>query len=87
MMLQINEQTRIEDPREYGAEVVNSLRDLLIAGGCAHRDLRRENFYDLEDGGNSFYIHISPVDGHVMLVARWSNSLRETCASVANLSA
>jgi len=56
----MNEWARIDDPREYGPDAVNDLRNLLTAGGCAQRDPRRENFYELENGGYTFYIHISP---------------------------
>jgi hypothetical protein len=49
MLLQINEQTRIEDPRQYGSEVVGDLRNLLTAGRWAQRDPHRENFYEIEN--------------------------------------
>ena len=53
MLLRMNEWTRIDDPREYGPAVVNDLRNLLTAGGCARRDPCRENFYELECGGHT----------------------------------
>jgi hypothetical protein len=87
MVLPMNEHSRIEDPRNYGPEVVNELRNLLIVGGSAQRDPRRENFYVLENGENSFYIHISPVSGDVMLLARWLSSPKEACTSAAHLAA
>jgi hypothetical protein len=87
MVLQMDERTRIEDPREYGADIVNGLRNLLTAGGCAQRDPRRENFYELENGDNAFYIHVSPINGDVVLLAKWSNGSKEACTSVAHLAA
>ena len=87
MVLQLNEWTRIQDPREYGNDVVNDLRHLLTTGGCAQRDPRRENFYELENGGHTFYIHISPINGDVMLLAKWANSPKEACASAAHIAA
>jgi hypothetical protein len=87
MLLHTNEWTRIEDPRQYGPEVVNDLRNLLAAGGCAQRDPGREHFYQLASGGHTFYIHISPVNQDVVLVAKWLNSPKEICSSVAHLAA
>ncbi len=87
MLLHTNKWTRIEDPREYGPEVVNDLRNLLAAGGCAQRDPSRENFYELASDGHTFYIHISPVNHDVMLVAKWLNSPKEVCTSAAHLAA
>jgi len=87
MLLQINEQTRIEDPRGYGSGVVNDLRGLLIAGGWALRDPHRENFYEMEAEGSVFYFHISPINGEVVLLARWLNSAKENCTLAAHHSA
>jgi len=87
MLLQMNERTRIEDPREYGPDVVNDLRNLLAAGGCAQPDPGRENFYELEYGGHTFYIHISPINQDVMLVAKWLNNPKEVCTSAAHFTA
>lgn len=87
MLLQMNEWTRIEDPREYGPDVVNDLRNLLAAGGCAQPDPGRENFYELEYGGHTFYIHISPINQDVMLVAKWLNNPKEVCTSAAHFTA
>jgi hypothetical protein len=87
MLLRMNEWTRIEDPREYGPVAVNDLRNLLTAGGCAQLDPRRENFYELEYGGHTFYIHISPINQNVTLVAKWLNSPKEVCTSAAHLAA
>jgi hypothetical protein len=87
MELQMDERTRIEDPREYGSDVVNDLRSLLTAGGCAQRDPHRENFYELENGGNTFYIHVSPINGDVVLLAKWSSGPKEACTSMAHVAA
>ena len=87
MVLRMNEDARIEDPREYGADVVNDLRNLLTAGGCAQRDPHRDNFYEFENDGHTFYIHISPVNGDVMLLAKWLSSPKEACAPAAHFTA
>ena len=31
----------------------------------------RSDFFELEDGNKVFYIHISPVNGKVLLLATW----------------
>ena len=87
MVLQMNEQSRIEDPRNYGPEIVNDLRNLLTAGVSAQRDSRRENFYELGSGENTFYIHISPVNGDVMLLGKWLSSPKDLCIPAAHLAA
>jgi hypothetical protein len=87
MLLQMNDQTRIEDPRRYGSAVVNDLRTLLTAGGCAQLDPHRENFYEIENDGHTFYIHISPINGEVVLLAKWLRSPKEACTLAAHLSA
>jgi len=85
MVLQMNERTRIEDPRNYGADVVNDLRSFLTVGGFAQCDPRRANFYELENGSHTFYVHISPINGEVTLLARWLSSPKEACTSEAHL--
>lgn len=85
MVLQMNEQTRIEDPRQYGGEIVNDLRNFLIVGGFAQGDPRRANFYELEIGYHTYYIHVSPINGDVTLLARWLSEPKVACASAAHL--
>jgi hypothetical protein len=87
MVLQMNEQSKIEDPRNYGPEVVNDLRNLLTVGVSSRRDPRRENFYEVESGENTFYIHISPVNGDVMLLGKWLSSQKDLCIPAAHLAA
>jgi hypothetical protein len=83
MLLQINEQTRIQDPRQYGSEVVSDLRNLLTAGRWAQRDPHREYFYEIENEGSAFYFHISPINGEVVLLAKWLSAAKEACTLVA----
>jgi hypothetical protein len=74
MQFQIGEQSKIDDPRNYGNEIINELRGLLMAGICAQRDPRRQHFYELSSNRHTFYIHISPVNREVVLLARWPSS-------------
>jgi hypothetical protein len=71
MLVQIQEGSRIENPREYEAHAVENLKRLLSAGGHAERDPQRENFYQVEDNASVYYIHISPITGNVVLLAKW----------------
>ena len=71
MVLRVKKQTKVENPRGYISKVVDELRNLLTAGARARRDPSRENFYEVENAKNVFYIHISPVTGNVVLLAKW----------------
>src|SRR5436309_7615350 len=77
MVLRVKEQTKVENPRGYIAKVVNELRNLLTVGARARRDPRRENFYEVENVNNVFYIYISPVTGNVVLLAKWPGQLQD----------
>jgi hypothetical protein len=44
---------------------------LLACGAPAKPDPRRSDFYELEDGNRVFYIHITPVNGNILLLATW----------------
>jgi len=72
MIIRIKEFAKIENPREYAAHEVEDLRAQLLAGSQAERDSRREHFYNLEMDKHAYYIHISPVSGNVVLLAKWS---------------
>jgi hypothetical protein len=72
MAFRLAEVANIENPREYSSLELEDLRHLLVAGGQLERDPHREHFYNLEGAGSAYYIHISPITGKVMLLARWS---------------
>ncbi len=72
MVLRLNQDVTVENPRQHAAEEVALVRNLLTIGTIARPDPRRANFYELEDGNRVFYIHISPVTGHVLLLACWT---------------
>lgn len=84
-MLQLKEGARIENPREYEADAIHQLRSMLDAGHPAERDPRRENFYELEGAGEMFYIHVSPVSGNVVLLAKWLRQSQDCCVGSAHL--
>jgi hypothetical protein len=49
-----------------------------MAGGMAQRDPVREHFYKLEGMADSYYIHVSPFTGNIVLLARWARQT-ENC--------
>lgn len=71
MVLRLNGNLRIENLRNYPAETVAELRQLLVAGALAQADPHRANFYELENDARYFYIHLSPMGGKVLLLASW----------------
>ncbi len=71
MVLRLNQRPNIEDLRNHPAETVEKLRELLASGAPAQPDPRRKDFYEVENGSRVFYIHISPLNGKVLLLATW----------------
>ncbi len=71
MVLRSN-QPSIEDLRNHPPETVARLRELLAAGAPTRPDPQRKDFYELEDGLRIFYVHISPLNGKVLLLATWA---------------
>jgi hypothetical protein len=78
-MREITENGKIENPRGYDPGVVENLRQLVRAGGPARRDARRENFYEIEGDEETYYIHVSPVSGNMVLLARWLRQAQDCC--------
>jgi hypothetical protein len=79
MMIQVKEGARIENPREYEPGAVQQLRRLLEVGSPALRDPHRENFYEIEGQSETYYIHLSPISGNVVLLAKWLRQLQDCC--------
>jgi hypothetical protein len=84
-MIHLKEGARIENPRDYEVRAIHQLRCLLDAGGPAARDPRRENFYEIEGKGETFYVHVSPVSGNVVLLAKWLRQSQDCCVSSGHL--
>lgn len=61
----------IEDPRKHSPETVEALRRLLESDAAAQPDPKRPDFFELNNGAMTFYIHISPISGRVLLLAAW----------------
>jgi hypothetical protein len=85
MLLHLPERVQIENPRDYSDLVVEELRHLLRTGAQAAPDPRRNHCFDLEEDIACYYIHISPVSGNVVLLAKWSRQSAENQASAEEL--
>lgn len=64
-------EVQIEDPRNHPAETVAALRDILSRGARTIPDPKRRGFYEIQGDSLVYYIHISPVNGNVLLLATW----------------
>jgi len=71
MVLRLNQDLSIEDLRNHPAEIVDKLREALLAGAVARKDPHRKSFYEVESDGRVFYICISPVTSTVLLLGTW----------------
>ncbi len=66
----------VEDARKHPEESVENLRGLLAAGAPAEPDPHRRNFYEVQNGCNIYYVHISPATGKVLLLGIWPKNGR-----------
>jgi hypothetical protein len=70
MLLRLKENPKIDNLRNYPADIVEKLRALLVAGAQVYPDPHRKEFYDVQNGSRMFLIHLSPT-GKVWLLATW----------------
>jgi hypothetical protein len=84
-MIQVKEEARIENPRKYEPGAVEHLRRLLEVGIPAQRDAHRENFYEIESNYETYYIHVSPITGNVVLLAKWLRQPQDCCLTSGHL--
>jgi hypothetical protein len=84
-MIQVKIGAKIENPRAYECGAVEHLQQLLEAGSPVQLDSQRENFYEIESGNETYYIHLSPISGNVVLVAKWLRQPQTCCAGSGHL--
>jgi hypothetical protein len=77
MLLRLEHLSSVVNARSYPIEIIRELDQLLHEGSSASPDPRRKNFYDLKSPERTFFIHISPLDGQVVLIAAWIHASRE----------
>jgi hypothetical protein len=75
MFLRMKRLPGVDNLRNYPAEIIKELEELLLSGGSALPDPKRKGFYDLENHKRTFFIQISSITGKVVLVATWRNAL------------
>jgi hypothetical protein len=83
MVLWMNQQLEIEDLRNHSPETVEKLRHLLASGATAQPDPNRENFYEIANCCQVFYIHVAPSNGKVWLLATWLKDGQPAVSSTA----
>jgi hypothetical protein len=66
-------QTRIVDLGSHSQQSIEHLRQLLAGEATVRPDPRRPGFFDVESGSDTYFIHISPVTGNILLLAVWKN--------------
>jgi hypothetical protein len=73
MVTRAMHQTRIVDLGSHSQESIDDLRQLLAGDATVRPDPRRPGFFDVESGSDTYFIHVSPVTGNVLLLAMWKN--------------
>jgi hypothetical protein len=71
MVMRLEHEVNIENPRHHTQECVDTLRRLLAGGARVECDPKRPDFYEVESGSDVYYIHVSPVTGNILLLAAW----------------
>jgi hypothetical protein len=75
MFLRMKQLPGVDNLRNYSAEIIKELEELLLSGESALPNPKRKGFYDLENYERTFFIHISPITGRVALLATWRKSV------------
>ena len=71
MVMKLEHELYIENPRNHSPERVETLRRLLAGGARVQADPKRSDFFEVESGSEIYYIHISPITGKILLLAAW----------------
>jgi hypothetical protein len=66
-------QTKIVDLGSHSQQSIERLAQLLAGEGTVRPDPRRPGFFDVESGSETFFIHVSPVTGNILLLAAWKS--------------
>ena len=61
----------IEDVLGHPAEMVEDLRAGLADGARMLADPKRAGFYEVRGGQLTYYVHVIPASGKVLLLAAW----------------
>ena len=74
MFLRMKRLPGVDNLRNYPAEIIKELEELLLSGGSAFPDPKRNGFFALENYERTFFIQISSITGKVVLLATWRKS-------------
>jgi hypothetical protein len=66
-------QIKIVDLGNHSARAIERLRQLLTDGAAVRPDAHRPGFFDVESASDTYFIHLSPVTGNILLLATWTN--------------
>ena len=73
MLTRLRDDIQIEDVGSHPAEAVAALQELLADRARIAPDPKRAGFYEVEGRTLTYYIHVSPVSGKILLLATWPN--------------
>ena len=76
-MVTIESVLQIEAPRNHSPETQERLRHLLDCSAPARPDIKRANFFEIEDHTKVFYVHVAKASGKVTLLAVWNREAEE----------
>lgn len=74
MRMTFGEVLEIQDLGDHPVGPAVSLGILLAGPTDVTPDPKRKDFYEVEDGSITYYIHVSPVTGIIYLLATWQNA-------------
>jgi hypothetical protein len=73
MFAALRNDIQIEDLGNHPAATVAGLQNLLTGNPTVAPDPKRMGFYEVEGRALTYYIHVSPVTGKILLLATWPN--------------
>jgi hypothetical protein len=73
--MHFGERFEIRDLGSHSPATVTTLALLLVGTVNVRPDPKRKNFYEVIDGSQVYYIHVSPVTGIIYLLAVWQSAV------------
>ena len=83
--LHFGETFEIRDLGSHTPATVTTLALLLAGTVDVRRDPKRKNFYEVSDGLQVYYIHVSPVSGIIYLLAVWCKTRSQNSMQLSGL--
>jgi type II secretory pathway predicted ATPase ExeA len=73
MITALRNDIQIEDLGNHPEATVAGLQNLLAGDPNVAPDPKRTGFYEVEGRTVTYYIHVSPITGKILLLATWPN--------------